>query len=100
MKDAFSFLINALKPEIIAIEKVDPNAAEVKSLRSLYFVAQAFRDLQEARHKADYGLSDSVPFEVAENYHVLAMVAFEEWQRVRRHPRAHGYLFSLLFKDR
>lgn len=100
MKEASSTLINMLKPEIVAIEKVDANSLEAKSLRSLVLVAQVFRELQEARHKADYDLNDSIPFDTAENHHFLAMVAFEEWQLVRNHARAHDYLYSLLFKDR
>lgn len=100
MKEASSTLIRTLRPEITAIEKADPKSPEAKSLQSLLLVAQAFGDLQEARRKADYDINDSIPFDTAENYHVLATVAFEEWQHVRRHARAQDYLYSLLFKDR
>jgi hypothetical protein len=63
-------------------------------------VAQAFVDLQQARHKADYDIGEPFgPVDAAVDV-AQARLAFVTWAGVRDEPIAQRYLYSLLFKDR
>jgi hypothetical protein len=63
-------------------------------------VAQAFVDLQQARHKADYDIEEPFqPVDAAVDV-AQAHLAFVTWADVRDEPPAQRYLYSLLFKDR
>jgi uncharacterized protein (UPF0332 family) len=63
-------------------------------------VAQAFVDLQQARHKADYDIGEPFgPVDAAVDV-AQARLAFATWAEVRDEPLAQRYLYSLLFKDR
>jgi uncharacterized protein (UPF0332 family) len=63
-------------------------------------VAQAFVDLQQARHKADYDIGEPFqPLDAAVDV-AQARLAFVTWAEVRDEPLAQHYLYSLLFKDR
>jgi hypothetical protein len=78
MKDASTVILKEIG-NVENLETVDPEqAARFK----LSIVAQAFVDLQQARHKAD------------------SRLAFQEWAEIKDEPIAQGYLYSLLFKDR
>ena len=63
-------------------------------------VAQAFVDLQQARHKADYDIAEPFqPLDAAVDV-AQSRLAFLTWAEVRGGPLAQGYLYNLLFKDR
>ena len=63
-------------------------------------VAQAFVDLQQARHKADYDIGEPFrPVDAAVDV-AQARLAFVAWAEVRDEPLAQRYLYTLLFKDR
>lgn len=66
----------------------------------LSIVAQAFVDLQQARHKADYDIGE--PFEALDAALDVAQarLAFQSWDEIKDEPLAQGFLYSLLFKDR
>lgn len=77
-------------------ETADPDRERFR----LWTVAQAFVDLQQARHKADYDIEEPFqPLDAA--VHVAqARLAFLTWAEVKDEPLAQRYLYSLLFKDR
>ena len=63
-------------------------------------VANAFAQLQEERHLADYDLTRTfLDVEVTVDLS-LARNAFKDWDRIRGEQIAQDYLFSLLFKDK
>lgn len=82
---------------------VQPNAGadagQVARFR-LSTVAQAFVDLQQARHKADYDVGEPFGSVDAAVDVAQARLAFVTWADVRDEPLAQRYLYSLLFKDR
>jgi hypothetical protein len=66
----------------------------------LSIVSQAFVDLQQARHRADYDIGEALnPLDAAVDV-AQARLAFQYWAEVKDEPLAQGYLYSLLFKDR
>ena len=77
-------------------EKANPD----QSVRfNLSIVSQAFVDLQQARHRADYDFGEAFnPLDAAVNV-AQARLAFQYWAKVKDEPLAQGYLYSLLFKD-
>jgi len=76
---------------------VDPEQAIRLRLST---VAEAFVDLQQARHKADYDIEEPFqPLDAAVDV-AQARLAFAAWAEVRDEPLAQRYLYSLLFKDR
>ena len=82
----------------------DQNPVAADSARIVRFklsiVAQAFVDLQQARHKADYDISGPFnPLEAAVSV-AQAQLALLNWAEVRDEPIAQDYLYSLLFKDK
>lgn len=64
--------------------------------RRLVAIARTFRDLQEARHQADYNTYRLFQRREALHYHELAVRAFEDWQAIRRTPQADAFLAGLL----
>jgi len=63
-------------------------------------VAQAFVDLQQARHDADYDLTKSFTRSDALAFVEQAEQAFQDWEAVRKDDLARIYLASfLLWKD-
>jgi hypothetical protein len=63
-------------------------------------VANAFVELQQARHDADYNLSATYSrVNTAQILH-SARAAFEAWQRVRATPPARVFLVALLIGNR
>ncbi len=74
--------------------------AEQASRFRLSTVAQAFVDLQQARHKADYDIGEPfAPIDAAVDV-AQSRLAFVAWAEVRDEPLAQRYLYSLLFRDR
>ena len=67
---------------------------------SLKNVAQAFVDLQQARHEADYNLAKSFPRAAAQALIDQATQAFKDWEEVRNHELTGLYLVCLLLWGR
>ena len=93
-----------MKDASISILKEIENTREAEASYAVRFnlsaVAQAFVDLQQARHKADYDIGEPFkPLDAAANV-AWCRLAFQSWGEVRNEPLAQGYLYSLLFKDR
>lgn len=62
----------------------------------LQFVARAFRELQQARHSADYDMaSDWTRLKAQQNIR-LSRDAYSAWRRVRKHPQATVFALTLL----
>ena len=55
-------------------------------------IADAFVELQEARHKADYNIKDSVTSLEAQTFVQMARDAFTDWAAVAANPAADTYL--------
>ena len=62
-------------------------------------VAQAFVDLQQARHEADYNLRKSFTRGEVNNLVRLAEVAFTDWNAIRKDDLARIYLACFLVLD-
>lgn len=80
-------------------ESADTDPEQVLRFR-LSTVTQAFVDLQQARHRADYEIDELFqPLDAAIDV-AQARLAFLAWSEVKDEPLAQRYLYSLLFKDR
>ncbi len=98
MKDASTALLKQLGGTQNQVETTAD--AERASRFRLSTVAQAFVDLQQARHKADYDIGEPFgPLDAAVDV-AQARLAFATWADVKDEPIAQLYLYSLLFKDR
>jgi uncharacterized protein (UPF0332 family) len=64
--------------------------------RELMDVADAFNDLQEARHFADYDNSKLWTYTDVDARLNQARTAFQNWEKIRTDPAAHEYLLALL----
>ena len=98
MKDAST----AIQKEIGNVQNQEsPNPIPQLDLRfRLSIVAQAFVDLQQARHRADYDIEEPFqPLDAAVDV-AQAQLAFLTWAEVKDELLAQRYLYSLLFKDR
>ncbi len=74
----------------------NPEAARA----GLALVASTFVQLQQARHEADYKLSDEVERPEAELSVLFVREAFSVWNSIDQTPVAQDYLLSLLFRER
>lgn len=63
-------------------------------------VAQAFVELQEARHQADYDLSKSFTRQETIDLLDRSTQAFAAWQRCRKSPEAKAYLVAFALNSR
>jgi uncharacterized protein (UPF0332 family) len=63
---------------------------------TLRSVAEAFVELQEERHTADYNNHKQWTFKEVETLLSTAARAFRNWLSVRTHPMAGNYLLSML----
>ena len=63
---------------------------------TLRSIAQAFLDLQEARHQADYNTYRSFSRREALYHLQLATRAIDNWAIIRKTPQADAYLAGLL----
>jgi hypothetical protein len=98
MKDASTAILKEIG-NARNLESADSNPEQVFRLK-LSTVAQAFVDLQQARHKTDYDIAEPFqPLDAAVDV-AQAGLAFRTWAEVRDEPLAQGYLYSMLFKDR
>ena len=59
-------------------------------------IADVFVQLQNARHKADYNVKDSVTLVEAQTFVQMARDAFIDWATVAPHPSVDTYLTDLL----
>ena len=59
-------------------------------------IADSFVQLQNARHKADYNVKDSVTSGEAQTFVQMARDAFTDWAAVAAHPATDTYLTELL----
>jgi hypothetical protein len=98
MKDASTAILKEMGN--IPIQSTATADAEQTARFRLSTVAQAFVDLQQARHKADYDVGEPFgPVDAAVDV-AQARLAFVIWADVRDEPLAQRYLYSLLFRDR
>jgi hypothetical protein len=98
MKDASTAILKEMGN--IPIQPTAGADAEQAARFRLSTVAQAFVDLQQARHKADYDVGEPFgPVDAAVDV-AQARVAFVIWADIRDEPLAQRYLYSLLFRDR
>jgi hypothetical protein len=99
MKDASTAILKELG-DIPIQSTAGANAGQQVARFRLSTVAQAFVDLQQARHKADYDVGEPFgPVDAAVDV-AQARLAFATWADVRDEPLAQRYLYSLLFRDR
>ena len=84
-----------LHPLLAAYNSVEKKPV-VDRLKS---IAQAFVDLQEARHHADYNLRKSFTRNEAEKLIDLAEQAFTDWQVIRNDDLARIYLACFLLNN-
>jgi hypothetical protein len=63
-------------------------------------VAQAFVDLQEARHDADYNLGERFRRSTVDGHLATVRSAFASWERVKDSEEARVFLLALLLKSR
>jgi uncharacterized protein (UPF0332 family) len=75
------------------------NATRKPIFDRIMSIAQAFVDLQEARHKADYDLRKSYTRQEAEQLVKLAEQAFLDWREVRSDDLARIYVSCFLVAD-
>ena len=98
MKDASTAILKEMGN--IPIQSTAGADAEQAARFRLSTVAQAFVDLQQARHKADYDVGEPFgPLDAAVDV-AQARLAFVTWADVKDEPLAQRYLYSLLFRDR
>jgi uncharacterized protein (UPF0332 family) len=98
MKDASTAILKEMGN--IPIQSTADADAEQAARFRLSTVAQAFVDLQQARHKADYDVGEPFgPVDATVDV-AQARLAFVTWADVRDEPLAQRYLYSLLFRDR
>ena len=98
MKDASTAILKEMgNVPSQATAGVDPEQAFRLQLST---VAEAFVDLRQARHKADYDIEEPFqPLDAAVDV-AQARLAVVTWAEVRNEPLAQRYLYSLLFRDR
>jgi hypothetical protein len=98
MKDASTAILKEIG-SVQNQEIADPDTEQTLRFR-LSTVAQAFVDLQQARHRADYDIEEPFqPLDAAIDV-AQARLAFLTWAEIEDEPLAQRYLYSLLFKDR
>jgi hypothetical protein len=63
-------------------------------------IAKAFAELQEARHKADYDLSETFDRVQVDAYIYQVEDAMTDWKKVKNAPNANVFLSALLINER
>ncbi len=99
MKDASTAILKEMG-NIASQSTAGADAEQQAACFRLSTVAQAFVDLQQARHKADYDIGEPFSTVDAAADVAQARLAFATWADVRDEPLAQRYLYSLLFRDR
>jgi hypothetical protein len=81
-------------------DKIAPLLNQKQIPVQLQDVAQAFIDLQQARHEADYDISRR--FTRSEAMDLMNQVdqAFVDWSNVRKDPTAEAFMLSLLMSGK
>jgi len=98
MRDASAAILKEIgRVETQTASVDDPESA---SRFRLSTVAEAFLDLQQARHKADYDVAETFQAIDAATNVSQARLALITWNEVGDEPLAQRYLYSLLFKDK
>ena len=97
MKQASSAFTQSLPRELAKLKRP---SRKYEVIDHLLNITNTFGRLQQRRHDADYDLSSLLTREVAQAIHESTRVAFDYWKDIKDEPRAHDYLYSLLFKDR
>ena len=98
MKDASRAILKEIE-KVQNLDSTDQNPEQTIRFK-LSIVAQAFLDLQQARHKADYDIEEMFNPRDASINVAQARQAFLTWAEVKDEPLAQGFLYSLLFKER
>ncbi|MBY0502515.1 MAG: hypothetical protein K2X03_01305 [Bryobacteraceae bacterium] len=95
MKEASVIILKQIK-----MKNSEPATLDEVVRMRLWIVAEAFVELQELRHRADYDLA--APFDqlTAAASVALAGEAFKAWVEIKDEPLSQRYLYSLLFKER
>lgn len=73
---------------------------EVPSGERLLGVARTFRELQDARHDADYNPIAKFDLALAEYWHARAVDAYETWKDVRHTPNGAAFLVAVLLHEK
>ena len=76
------------------------DSADAAVAAQLKTVAQAFIDLQQNRHTADYSYAKKWSRTEVQSHIDTAAAAFASWKAVRHEKLAKDYLVSFLVKDR
>lgn len=98
MRDASAAILKEIgRVETQTASVDDPESA---SRFRLSTVAEAFLDLQQARHKADYDVAETFQAIDAATNVSQARLTLITWNEVGDEPLAQRYLYSLLFKDK
>lgn len=63
-------------------------------------VARTFRELQAARHDADYDTTAQFDLALAEHWHARAVHAYECWSSLRSTPNGAAFLAAVLLHER
>jgi hypothetical protein len=95
MKTASANMLN-----LLATKTRDLDPAQVAIREKLGLVAEAFVELQQARHRADYDIEEPLDPSGALLRVEQAISAFRTWKEIKNTDIAQDYLYSLLFKDR
>jgi uncharacterized protein (UPF0332 family) len=94
MKSAASSFANGNLPSVL--QSVVPNGTPP----ALERVCEAFIDLQQARHEADYDLMRTFTRREVQDVVERAERAFEDWKSVAGSSAADAYLVALLLRKR
>ncbi len=78
----------------------DFHGVDSKPVRNLKIVADAFVDLQQYRHAADYSYAKKWSRTEVQGHIQTATDAFTSWRAIKYEKIALDYLMSLLVKER
>ena len=93
MKDASIALLKEIG-NALNRKTIDPGLDPEQAVRfELSIVSQAFVDLQQARHLADYDVGEAFDALDAAVNVALSRLAFQYWAEVKDEPLAQGYLY-------
>lgn len=73
---------------------------EVPSGGQLLSICRTFRELQDARHDADYNPIASFDLALVEYWHARAEDAHERWKEIRQTPNGVAFLVAVLLYEK
>lgn len=76
--------------------KLSPGLNNSSIQTELMRVAEAFVDLQQARHEADYNTARNLTKDETIDYIIQAQQAFDDWEKVRKSLQADVFLVGCL----